>query len=391
MAFESLFSNKTRSFLSMLGIIIGVATVIAVFAIGQAARNAVDEQFSGLSAKSIMVMGAGGRPGATASSKLSLDDVPAIKENSTYIESATGMVQGNGTVSYNSIESSVSLVGTDPDYFSVSNLDLEKGRFFDEDETKDKVAVIGSDVYSAFFEEGEEAIGVILTIAGKKIEIIGVLKESGGTLGRLSKDEAIYIPYLIANSSILGDRAQTMLALEVNNVDNVELATEEVTEILREEHGLKASAEDDFRIFDAGSMVGAAQDSAELMSTILTLVAAITLVVSGIGIMNVMFVTVAERTKEIGIAKAIGGKQADILSQFLMESVILSTIGGLIGVILGQSAIPIISNLNILAMASSFTGPLLGFSFSALVGITFGFYPALKASRLDPVDALRSE
>jgi len=191
---------------------------------------------------------------------------------------------------------------------------------------------------------------------------------------------------------VLGNSGgQVMLTLEANTVDNVVLAVEEVKEILREAHGLRASQEDDFRLFDAGSMVSAAQDSASLMSTILTLVAAITLLVSGIGIMNVMFVTVAERTKEIGIAKAIGGKQADILAQFLMESIILSMIGGIIGVIFGQIAIPIISNLNIMAMSSSLMGPVLGFSFSALVGITFGFYPALKASRLDPVDALRSE
>ncbi|MCK5320666.1 FtsX-like permease family protein, partial [Candidatus Parcubacteria bacterium] len=172
---------------------------------------------------------------------------------------------------------------------------------------------------------------------------------------------------------------------------NVAIATEEITQILRAEHKLKDSQADDFRIMDAGSMVGAAQDSASLMGAVLTLVAAITLLVSGIGIMNVMFVTVAERTKEIGIAKAIGGKQGDILTQFLLESIILSMIGGIIGVVIGQSAIPIISNLNLMAMSSSATGPILGFSFSALVGVTFGFYPALKASRLDPVDALRSE
>jgi putative ABC transport system permease protein len=145
------------------------------------------------------------------------------------------------------------------------------------------------------------------------------------------------------------------------------------------------------RIMDAGSMVGAAQESAKLMTTVLTLVAAIVLLVSGIGIMNVMFVTVAERTKEIGIAKAIGAKQGDILSQFLFESIVLSALGGLIGVGLGQGVIPLISKFGGLAVTSTFIGPLLGFSFSALVGVTFGFYPALKASRLDPVDALRSE
>ena len=392
MAFESLLANKTRSFLSMLGIIIGVSTVIAVFAIGQAARNAVDEQFAGLSAKSIVVIGTGGgRPGSTASTKLSLDDLDVVRDKSTYIETATGMLQGKSTASYNSIDESSNIVGTEATFFGISNLKLSSGRFFMEEENSDRVAVIGSDIYDTFYEEGEDAIGTVMNIGGKKVKVVGVLEESGGTLGRLSEDEAIYIPYNAVKSSILGSKGLTMLSFEANSVDNIKVATEELTKILRESHNLKDSAEDDFHIMDAGSMVGAAQDSASLMSTILTLVAAITLLVSGIGIMNVMFVTVAERTKEIGIAKAIGGKQADILSQFLMESVILSTIGGLIGVAFGQAAIPIITKLNILAMASSITGPLLGFSFSALVGITFGFYPALKASRLDPVDALRSE
>ncbi|MDA3839861.1 MAG: ABC transporter permease [Patescibacteria group bacterium] len=390
MAFESLLANKTRSFLSMLGIIIGVSTVIAVFAIGEGAKQAVDDQFAGLSAKSVMVMGVGGR-GATASTKLSIDDVDALKEGSVYIGEATGMIQSNGSISYNSIDSSYSIIGVDADFFGISNLELSSGRFFTEEEEKEKYIILGSDLYDNFFEEGENAIGAEMTVNQKKMEVIGVLKETGSTLGRLSKDEAIYIPYKIALSSILGSGGQIMLTLEADSVENVTLATEEATEILREEHGLRSSQDDDFRIMDAGSMVGAAQDSASLMSTILTLVAAITLLVSGIGIMNVMFVTVAERTKEIGIAKAIGGKQIDILGQFLMESVILSTFGGLIGVIIGQTAVPIISNLNILAMSASVTGPILGFSFSALVGITFGFYPALKASRLDPVDALRSE
>ena len=393
MAFESLLANKTRSFLSMLGIIIGVATVIAVFAIGQGARVAVDEQFAGLSAKSIMVMRSMGR-GATASSKLEINDVKIIREKAEHIALATGIIQGNSAVSYESNESSFSVVGTDLDFFEISKQEIVGGRIFTKEEadSKDKLIILGSDVVESLYEDESQVVGSMVTINGKKLEVIGYFAETGGSLGRTSKDEAVYIPYQTAESSILGSKGGwVMLTLEADEVDNVAIATEEITQILRTEHKLKDSQEDDFRIMDAGSMVGAAQDSASLMSAVLTLVAAITLLVSGIGIMNVMFVTVAERTKEIGIAKAIGGKQGDILTQFLLESIILSMIGGLIGVAIGQSAIPIISNLNLMAMSSSATGPILGFSFSALVGITFGFYPALKASRLDPVDALRSE
>jgi putative ABC transport system permease protein len=228
-------------------------------------------------------------------------------------------------------------------------------------------------------------------VAGKKIEVVGVLKKLGSRVGMISVDESVIIPSTTAEKSILGTRGQVMITTTVDNVDNTALATSSITTVLRTEHNLKASQEDDFRIMDAGSMVAAAQASAKTMTALLTAIAAITLLVSGIGIMNVMFVTVAERTKEIGIAKAIGGKRTDILSQFLLESVILSMVGGLIGMTIGQVAIPIISYFDLISMASSWTGPIIGFTFSVLVGIFFGFYPAFKASRLDPVDALRSE
>ena len=392
MAFESLLSNKTRSILSMLGIIIGVSTVIAVFAIGQGAKQAVDDQFEGLSAKSIMVLSSRSRE-ATASSKLKTTDASVLMEKANYIEVAVGSIQGNADVSYGSESSSLTVVGASDGYFEVSNLELQAGRFFTEDdiEATEKVAVLGSGIIDSLYEDDAEIVGTTITINGKKIEVIGVLEELGTSMGPFRVDDSVIMPNTTVEKSILGSGGTVMLNTQVDSVDNIEVATAQLIEVLREEHGLKTSQEDDFRIMDAGSMVGAAQESAALMSMVLTLVAAITLLVSGIGIMNVMFVTVAERTKEIGIAKAIGGKQGDILTQFLLESVILSTIGGLIGIIIGQVAIPIISHFNIMAMSASATGPLLGFSFSALVGITFGFYPALKASRLDPVDALRSE
>ena len=392
MSFESLMAKKSRSILSMLGIIIGVSTVIAVFAIGQGAQQAVDDQFAGLSAKTIIVMRMSGR-GATASSKLEVEDAQIIREKAVNIETVTGAIQGNGTVAYGSASESYGIVGTDLDFFVVSKLEPVAGRLFTESEmaAKSKVALLGSDVVAALFADDEDPIGATITINNKKIEVIGIFAETGSSMGRTSKDETIYLPYQTAKGSILGTGGMTMLTMEATSVDTVEAATAEITAILRNEHKLKISQEDDFNIMDAGSMVGAAQESAALMTFLLTAIAAITLLVSGIGIMNVMFVTVAERTKEIGIAKAIGGKRSDILSQFLLESVILSMIGGVIGIIIGQIAIPILSNLNILSMSASITGPIIGFSFSVLVGIFFGFYPAFKASRLDPVDALRSE
>jgi putative ABC transport system permease protein len=398
MAFESLLAKKSRSLLSMLGIIIGVSTVIAVFAIGQGAKNSVNEQFEGLSAKTIiisgMMMGRGGPgAGAAGSSKLDVEDAKIIREQAKNVGIITGVIEGNSTVSYNSNEESFSIVGSDLDYFKISKQELSSGALFTEEDinSKNKTAVLGSGVVETLYVDGSNPVGSTITVGGKKFEVIGVFKETGGNIGMLSKDDSIFIPYSTAKSSILGDKGRMMLTAEATTVETVETATAEITALLREEHKLKAAEEDDFRIMDAGSMVSTAQESADLMATLLTLIAAITLLVSGIGIMNVMFVTVAERTKEIGIAKAIGGKQSDILTQFLLESVILSMIGGFIGVVLGQIAIPVISALNLMTLASSWTGPVLGFSFSVLVGVFFGFYPALKASRLDPVDSLRSE
>ena len=392
MAWESLWAKKSRSFLSMLGIIIGVTTVIAVFAVGRGAQESVNAQFQNLSANSILIMSNRGR-GATSSSKLTTADAQVIIEKGQYIATATGAIQGNASVSYGSIEESYGVLGVDVNYLTISNLKIKNGRSIeDEDISGHKmVAVVGSTVVTDFFTSGEDPLGQTISVGGKRLEIIGVLEELGSRLGMISVDEAVIVPNSTAEKSLLGDKGQVMINTQVRDVDNTSAATAEITSILRTEHKLKTSQEDDFRIMDAGSMVGAAQESAQLMATLLTLIAAITLLVSGIGIMNVMFVTVAERTKEIGIARAIGGKQSDILTQFLLESIILSMIGGAIGIVLGQIAIPIISYFKIMTLVSSWTGPIIGFSFSVLVGIFFGFYPAFKASRLDPVDALRRE
>lgn len=390
MSFESLLAKKTRTFLSMLGIIIGVATVIAVFAVGKGAQESVSSQFQNLSANSILIMPNRGR-GFTSSSKLSTSDAQLLLE-ADHISSATGAIEGNATVSYGSVSKSYSVVGADQNFISLSNLTVQSGREITAEDIDSKalVVVIGSTAASDLFGS-DTALGNTITVASKKVEVIGVLKKLGSRVGMISVDEAVIMPSSTAEKSILGTKGQVMITTTVDNVNNTSLATTSITAILRSEHNLKSTQDDDFRLMDAGSMVAAAQESAKTMTALLTAIAAITLLVSGIGIMNVMFVTVAERTKEIGISKAIGGKQSDILLQFLLESIILSMVGGIIGMIIGQTAIPIITHFNLISMASSWTGPIIGFSFSVVVGIFFGFYPAYKASRLDPVDALRSE
>ena len=392
MSIESLWGNKIRTFLSMLGIIIGVSTVIAVVGIGKGAEQSVNEQFQGLSANSLIIMSSRSR-GSTGSSNLKASDASVVKEKAEYITEATSLVRGSETVSVGKESANVSILGIDHNYFDVSNYTLKEGESITEEDidSREKKVILGFNTVENLFEGDVDLVGQNITIKGKSYEIIGVLDEIGSSFGPVVPDDSIFVPYTTAEKSILGTKAFILLNLTVGSVENVEVATQEVSAILREEHKLKASADDDFRISDAGSMVGAAQESAQLMTVLLTAVAAIVLLVSGIGIMNVMFVTVAERTREIGIAKAIGAKQFDVLSQFLLESVALSTIGGFFGIILGLGALYLINYLNIMLIAYTVIGPIVGFSFSVIVGVFFGFYPAFKASRLDPVDALRGE
>jgi len=391
MSFESMMSKKTRTFLSMLGIIIGVTTVIAVFAVGKGAQKSVSDQFQNMSVNSIIISPTRGR-GFTSSSNLKAGDAEIIAEKANNIESATGAIQGNLAVSYGSNSSNYTVIGIDENFINLSNLEILSGDSINlnDIESKNMIAVIGSNLSEELFLD-EDPIGKSINVSGKKIEVIGVLKELGSRIGMMSIDDSLLVPYSVAEKSLLGNRGQVMITALIKDINNPGIATSSITSVLRDEHSLRIDQEDDFMLLDAGSMMAAAQESSKTMSALLTAIAAITLLVSGIGIMNVMFVTVAERTKEIGIAKAIGGRQSDILLQFLFESVILSVVGGLIGIIIGQLAIPIISHFNLIAVSSSIEGPILGFSFALVVGVFFGLYPAYKASRLDPVDALRGE
>ncbi|MFA7244633.1 MAG: ABC transporter permease [Candidatus Magasanikbacteria bacterium] len=395
MAGEALFANKVRSFLSVLGIIIGVSTVIVVVGIGTGSQKKIEEQYKNLSATTIMIMKQMGRE-AVSSSKLEADDANLIAQNVENIKSTTVFISGNSTVAYGKESSSLNVFGNYDNFFEIGNLELNKGRLLSQEDisNKAKVAVIGSGAVTTLFGENfdtSKVVGEYINIGNKKFEIVGFLQENGGSaMGRMSYDDSVFIPYTTAES-ILGNQAMMSIVVLMDDVDNLKIGMEDITSLLRIQHKLKASQSDDFRIFDPGSIVDAAQSSASTMSLLLVSIATIVLIVSGVGIMNVMFVTVAERTKEIGIAKAIGAQKQDILLQFLSESIILSIGGGLVGVLLGQIIIPILNKFEDWYVVPSISGVVLAFTFSATVGLFFGFYPALKASRLDPVDALRSE
>lgn len=387
MSWQALIANKIRTLLSMLGIIIGVSTVIAVVGIGAGAKKQIEEQFQNLSVTSIIVFPNRG----TGNSKLSIDDLDTVLERSVYIQEGNASISGSSTVAFGKESQNGTVLGVTDNFLEITNLDILEGRNFtiEDISNRSRVIILGHTIAENLFEENAlSALGQTIKINNRQFEVIGVLEENGASTWGTSYDDTIYAPFSTAEQSILGKNASVRLVFLAKEVELMELAEEEITSILRETHKLRDSQEDDFRVRDPGSIVASATETSDTLSFLLTSVASIVLIVSGIGIMNVMFVTVAERTKEIGVMKAIGAKQKDILTQFLLESVMLSISGGIIGIIVGMSILPFLKDFG---AVQNLNGALLGFSFSVIVGIFFGFYPALKASRLDPVDALRSE
>ncbi len=388
MALESLWSNRLRTFLSTLGIIIWVSTISLVIAIWIWAQKDIEEQFKNLSVTAIAI-----NPISTegSTSKLSFDDVEAIKQQSNYIENVTAYINGKleSTSSYNSI--SAWILWVTPDIFTISNLELASWEYLSQEniDSREKVAVLGSTIVDDLFDGNTDIIGETITIAKKKIKVIWVLKQTGWSVGPISFDDNIYIPYTSAQS-LLGSSGQIRMTALAIDIPSISLAMWELTTILRESHKLKDNIADDFRLKDQGTKVSSAEDSTATMNLLLTLVASIVLVVSGIGIMNVMFAWVAERTREIGILKSIWAKTSDILNQFLIESVVLSVMGWIIWVLLWEILIPIIDTYAGMTTIRSTMWMLLAFSFSVIVWVFFGYYPAYKASKLDPVDALRN-
>lgn len=385
--FTNITQNKMRTFLTTLGVIVGTATIFLVVAIGAGGEAQVNQQYSKLNVGTIMVMPA--MRGRVAD-PLTKQDAQLLLESEN-IAQAFPVLRGNGDINYDSSSISSGFTAILPDFQESNNLTIQLGRALDEEDEKkkNKCAVLGAELANTLTDgDPPEAVGKSVSINNRKFEVVGIYNRVGDSGSGSSYDDAAFVTYSVGEKFLLGTRANPMIIAQATDLETVQSAIEDITSILNENH--RGGGAEQFRIMDAGSRLAAAQESAKTMSTLLLAVAAVVLVVSGIGIMNVMFVTVKERTKEIGTLKAIGAKKQEILNQFLIEAVLISLAGGVIGVIAGFLALPVLQYFELPALASV-NGVLLGLIFSVFTGVFFGFYPAWKAADLSPLEALRYE
>ena len=398
-ALESLNANKMRSGLTILGIVIGVAAVIAMLAVGSGAQNTITGSISGLGSNLLFVF-RGGSEDVRNPQPLTLTDADAIADpfQAPSVQMVAPYISSNLTVSFSGESTTTSINGVTPEYLMVRNYSLMEGDFISEENMlgRGSVAVIGVDVADNLFGHRDGLIGETIRIEGQPFRIIGVLTpRGGGAFG--SEDNVVLIPFSTAQSRLIrrsGDRVDFILVQAVN-ADEVDQASDEIAQILRSRHRTDLGA-DDFQIFSQQDFVATAQSITSVLTIFLGGIAAISLLVGGIGIMNIMLVSVTERTREIGLRKAIGARKRDILIQFLTESSLLSMFGGIIGIGLGWSIAYVVgliaaANNTDLVPVVGLNAILLATIFSTAVGLFFGIYPANRAANLQPVEALRHE
>jgi len=393
-ALQSIRANLFRAMLTMLGIIIGVAAVIAMVALGNGAKSAVDEQLDSLGGNILNVRsGSGFFRGVTVGEQpLNLDDAAALRAD---VPSAVGVVpetQGKIQVKFGNVNTPMTIVGTSHNYAEVNNFELKYGRMFTpaENEAKKRVVVIGGDVPAKINQPAEMLLGENLLIKGTSFEIIGIF-ETKGSVGWSNNDEYGWVPILTAQSRLTGNKDLKSINVQIAPEVPLDVAMIDVERVLRREHQIMPGGKNDFVIGDSKQFLNMQQEAANIFGYLLAGIAGISLVVGGIGIMNIMLVTVTERTREIGIRKALGATNTNILLQFLIEAIALCVTGGAIGIALGTAA------ANLMASFAGWSTPLTAgtiigaFGFSASIGLIFGLLPARKAAALDPIEALRYE
>lgn len=400
LAFKALQRNKMRAFLTMLGIIIGVAAVIAMVAIGQGSKQSIQDQLSSMGSNMITIrpnsnqtVGGGARLDASSVQSLTLDDIAALKKQAQYITAVSPAVSGRGQVIYGGNNWPTSIQGVSPDYLAIRDWTVKDGVVFSDENvnTAAKVCLLGQTVVENLFTAGEDPVGKIIRFNNIPFKVIGVLSEKGENAFGQDQDDIVIAPYTTVMKRILAITYIQNIYASARDESSTDDATEELSQILRTTHKLKKGDQDDFLVRTQAELINTFSSTSELLTVLLTAIAGISLVVGGIGIMNIMYVSVTERTKEIGLRMSIGARGTDILLQFLVEAILISVTGGIIGVIIGVTASRLITLFLSWPTLVSQSSIMLSFMVCAITGVFFGYYPAQKASRLDPIEALRYE
>ena len=397
-ALRALANNKLRGFLTMLGIIIGVASVITMLAIGQGSKRSIQAQISEMGSNMIMIqpgadMRGGVRQDASAMETLKLQDYEDIVNETRYVSATSPSVNSSGQAIYGANNAPTTVYGISPDYMEIRRYEVEDGDMFsDQDvQTAAKVCVIGKTVVDNLFPGGENPVGRVIRFQKLPFRVVGVLKSKGYNSMGMDQDDLILAPYTTIQKKILAITHLQGITCSALKEEYTDQAIDEISEILRRNHRLRETDDDDFTIRSMQELSTMLTSTTDIMTTLLAAVAGISLLVGGVGIMNIMYVSVTERTREIGLRMSIGAKGMDILAQFLIESILISVTGGLIGVLFGVGAALIV---NVVAHFPIYIQPwsvLLSFVVCTVTGVFFGWYPAKKAAQLDPIEAIRYE
>ena len=399
-ALRALRRNKLRAFLTMLGIIIGVGAVIAMVAIGQGSKKSIQDQLSTMGSNMLTIRpnsnqtaGGGARIDASSVQSLTLDDVKAMQTGAQYINAVSPAVQSRGQAINAAMNWPTTIQGVSPDFLTIRNWPLKSGTSFGDDDVNGaaKVCLVGQTVVDNIFDPSDDPVGKIIRFNKIPFKIIGVLSEKGENAFGQDQDDIILAPYTTVQKRILAiTYIQTIYASAINEESSV-AATQELSEILRTTHKLNNNQQDDFTVRTQAELISTFSSTSQLLTVLLAAIAGISLLIGGIGIMNIMYVSVTERTKEIGLRMSIGARGIDILLQFLIEAIVISITGGIIGVLFGVISSKVITAILSWPTFVSQSSIILSFIVCAITGIFFGYYPAQKASKLDPIEALRYE
>ena len=397
-ALRALANNKLRGFLTMLGIIIGVASVITMLAIGQGSKRSIQAQISEMGSNMIMIhpgadVRGGVRQDASAMETLKLQDYEDIVDETRFVSAVSPSVNSSGQAIYGANNAPTTVYGISPDYLEIRRYKVEDGDMFTEQDiqTAAKVCVVGKTVVDNLFPDGSNPVGKVIRFQKLPFRIVGVLESKGYNSMGMDQDDLILAPYTTIQKKVLAITHLQGITCSALKEEYTDQAIDEISEILRRNHKLKESDDDDFTIRSQQELSTMLTSTTDMMTVLLAAVAGISLLVGGIGIMNIMYVSVTERTREIGLRMSIGAKGIDILAQFLIESILISVTGGLIGVVFGVGAALVVNGVAHFPIYIQPWSVVLSFAVCTVTGVFFGWYPAKKAAQLDPIEAIRYE